>query len=440
MSPRISLQLCSLLIVPVFLQVSAQAEPKPCRNSNKACLSAIKLDFEGTAESGVFVIKLGKTERNQANLGMEVEPGDQLISDGANAAIELTCPKATSMTFSKNFRAVILPAQEGQACAVDLLSGNLDVLTSEETGGRVGDITFGSKHTNYALRIQSGKRRPAPEVFVYDGEVEVQAAGSSYPLTSGLKLQGENFEVRGIEPVEYDRAIAIYTGMDVVKAQIAGAKVDDPAALYSNLKAIYARVLTNPKDVDARVELAGKQVALNIASYANLTYLNRAELESPPMALLAFTKAAALEQLGDSQKAGLYYRTAVQIDPKIAEKAKSLRVRINAPPAPEAPPSAMLIRAEAIPPSVSPGTATRIVIWVVSPQNEPLSDAAVKVSAGGGLFRETGRTEVNGSTDAKGQFSATWACTSCAPAYVLDIEVTRAGYQAATAQVTVNVR
>lgn len=432
---------CSLLLVLQYLPSSAQA-PGPCRNAKQVCVSALQTDFQGSAPSTVYVTRFGTTGRDVARLGMPLAPGDLLESEGAGAAAELSCPRSASLNFFGAFRTVVVDPQD-RDCAVNLLSGSLEVLTSDPTQAQAGDITMGSKHTRYGLHFVVRDGRPAAQAAVYDGEVEVVRAGRSQPLplAAGLKLATAMAEPVRMEADDFDRAATVWARLDLAKAQVAGTTIENPDATYYRLHATYVRVLANPVDADARINLAGQQVLLAIPRSA-LVELNRAEtqkLAPPQAALLQFTKAAAFERLGDRQQAVQSYERAVHIDPEIPNKAEHLRVTLFKRPAVRMP-GALAVRANANPATVAPGAATRILVQVVSQQDSPMPGVAVTVSAGGGSFQESGGTQVTGYTDANGQFATRWSCSPCAASYVLAIEARNPAFQPATAQLTVAIR
>jgi tetratricopeptide (TPR) repeat protein len=438
MLPRMLLR-CSLLLVLQCLTSSAQA-PGPCRNAKRVCVSALQTDFQGSAPSTVYVTRFGTTGRDVARRGMLLDPGDLLESEGAGAAAELSCPRSASLNFSGAFRTVVVDPQD-RDCAVNLLSGSLDVLTSDPTQAQAGDITMGSEHTTYGLHFVLRDGRPAAEAALYDGDVKVFRAGRSQPLVAGWKLPAAMAEPVQMQAVDFDRAAIVWARLDLARAQVAGTTIENPAATYSRLHATYASVLANPADADARINLAGQQVLLAIPGSA-LVHLNRAEtqkLAPPQAALLQFTKAAAFERLGDRQQAVQSYERAVRIDPEIPNKAEHLRVTLFVQPAVRMP-GALAVRANANPATVAPGAATRILVQVVSQQNSPMPGVAVTVSAGGGSFQESGGTQVTGYTDANGQFATHWSCSPCAASYVLAIEARNPAFQPATAQLTVAIR
>jgi hypothetical protein len=67
---------------------------------------------------------------------------------------------------------------------------------------------------------------------------------------------------------------------------------------------------------------------------------------------------------------------------------------------------------------VSKGQPTEIIVRALTPHGDPISQAHVKISAGGVAFIHSNSTTVDGSTDANGMFSIPWECVQCAPTYL----------------------
>ncbi len=440
MLPRMFLW-CSLSLVQPLLLPCAQAQG-PCRNAKQVCVSAVQTAFQGSAPSAVSVTRFGMTKPEAARPGMLLDPGDTLESEGPGAVAELSCPLSASLNFSGTFRAVVV-APQGRDCAVNLLSGSLDVLTADPTQAQAGDVTMGSKHTMYGLQVVASGGRSAAEAAVYDGEVDVFRADPSKPLmltlAAGRKLAPAMREAAPLQTVDLDRPATVWARLDLAKAQFAGAAVGDGAATYSRLRATYAKVLAKPADTDARIELAGQQIGLASPRSA-LLQLQRAEtlqLQPAQAAVLYVTKAAALDRLGDRQQAEQSYVKALNLDPDIRGKVDPFLIEpFHAP----AQPGTMTVRASAGPSTVAPGSPTRILVQVLSQMNAPVAGAAVTLSAGGGRFAGSGTTRVSGSTDANGQFITDWSCSPCASRYVLDVEARKPASPPAAAQVAVAVQ
>ena len=141
-----------------------------------------------------------------------------------------------------------------------------------------------------------------------------------------------------------------------------------------------------------------------------------------------------------NQCAGGYEFVIEVTKPGFKKGTNRVHVNISSQPVPmPMPGSQIVVHAEAHPPTVPKGKATEIFVKAVTPQGVPISNAQVKISAGGGVFRFSKGLIVFGQTNANGDFGTPWKCNQCAPAYVFDIEVTKPGFKKGTTQVTVNI-
>lgn len=80
------------------------------------------------------------------------------------------------------------------------------------------------------------------------------------------------------------------------------------------------------------------------------------------------------------------------------------------------------------PPTVHAVQPTAIRVEVLSAPGNPLPDAHVEISAGGGVFLDSGGTFVDGHTGGDGMYVTPWKCEQCAPAYVFNIKVNKPGF------------
>lgn len=89
---------------------------------------------------------------------------------------------------------------------------------------------------------------------------------------------------------------------------------------------------------------------------------------------------------------------------------------------------AISVRCSAQPHLLHPGDQTDLVVQAISSQNTPISDANVRVEAGGGTFLSSNSTTVLGRTDQGGSFRTTWRSPSPAAAgYVMAVTVSKQG-------------
>ncbi len=98
------------------------------------------------------------------------------------------------------------------------------------------------------------------------------------------------------------------------------------------------------------------------------------------------------------------------------------------------------VNASTHPGTVSQDQPTNIRVEAFSNQGDPIPDAHVKISAGGGVFLNSNGTVIEGQTDINGVFVTPWKCLKCAPAYVFDIEVNKPGFEKGKAEARVNIK
>ncbi|UCH92244.1 MAG: hypothetical protein JSV88_18365 [Candidatus Aminicenantes bacterium] len=99
----------------------------------------------------------------------------------------------------------------------------------------------------------------------------------------------------------------------------------------------------------------------------------------------------------------------------------------------------LIVNVSIDPPTVSVGQPTEIRVEVFSGPGAPLAGAHVEISAGGGVFLDSGSTIVEGHTAADGMFATPWKCDQCASAYVFNIEVNKPGFQGWKGEATVHI-
>jgi hypothetical protein len=99
----------------------------------------------------------------------------------------------------------------------------------------------------------------------------------------------------------------------------------------------------------------------------------------------------------------------------------------------------LIVHVSIAPPTVSVGQPTEIRLEVFSAPGTPLPDAHVEISAGGGVFLDSGNIVVDGQTGANGMYATPWKCDQCASAYVFNIEVNKPGFQGWKGEATVHI-
>ena len=93
------------------------------------------------------------------------------------------------------------------------------------------------------------------------------------------------------------------------------------------------------------------------------------------------------------------------------------------------PQATLIVHVDIDPPTVSVGQPTDIRIEVLSAPGNPLPGAHIEISAGGGVFLDSGSTVVGGQTGGDGMYATPWKCDQCASAYVFNITVNKPGFQ-----------
>lgn len=99
----------------------------------------------------------------------------------------------------------------------------------------------------------------------------------------------------------------------------------------------------------------------------------------------------------------------------------------------------LLLQASASPLVAAPGEPVRIVVRVMDGAKRPVSEVEVQVTAGGGSFAGGG-TSAGGFTDKLGEYTTSWSCQACAPAYRMDVKGQKDGYPVPSDSLTIRIR
>lgn len=204
------------------------------------------------------------SEETSVAVGTALEVGDLLSSVTGEIDVELTCGEETVLQFSGAFR-VLIDDPDATDCAVDFLSGSLDVVSDQPAEIDAGDVTLGSEGTEFAVELARTEEGSDHQLTVFDGKVNVFAEGSESPVEAGKtwRLAGKGKEVVWGEVTEEaaDRAAAIHARLDVARSVAAGEQVADPKQAIEELKSRHKEVLLKPGDKDVRLSLAKAQLA-----------------------------------------------------------------------------------------------------------------------------------------------------------------------------------
>jgi hypothetical protein len=415
-----------------------------CTHPTRACVCAVDA-------SRVVFTPIGGIDPQPAQLGQALDPGDEIASPDPDAVVSVSCPASAAVKLHGRFRAVILPPAEGKDCAFNLLAGEAHVLTPNPTELTAGETLMGSRRTMYSMRVATDA---TVQCTVFDGLVDVHNL-----RTGAVRLLGTNAttswragqllsDISPIARADLVRATRIYARSDVARVRSHDIQIDDPGAFERALQSSYATVLTAPDDAAARIALAVLQTSARLPTPA-LYHLQRAEtspMSQDQQAAVAATRWMAYKQLGREQEAAgqaeklrtmdpARYKVLQQLDPMITRVDPRVYRRVPAP-LPDAP----AITAVADPPVVAAGAATTIAVTATA-AGQPIGGAKVVLSSVGGTFPRSGRTRLEGQTDASGAFRAEWRCQPCiAVGYQIDVEVFPAGTAPVKTSVAVRTR
>ncbi len=108
---------------------------------------------------------------------------------------------------------------------------------------------------------------------------------------------------------------------------------------------------------------------------------------------------------------------------------------------PAGPGGPITVTVNAIPLTVNANQWSEIHVIATNSSGQPIPDATVNVQAGGGLFDGTNNVRVVGPTDPGGTFVTRWRCNGpCAPAYSLDVKVTKPNFGDGNGQISIHVK
>ena len=139
--------------------------------------------------TGVQLKRIDSSTEPVVRVGMELHPGDRLSSGGDRVDVELQCPGGSVLRFTGSYRVFIDEPGDGVDCAVNFLSGTVDVLTDKPTEIESGGVTLGSEGTQYSVSVSYRDRQPDVGCQVYDGRVEWRFSKKAEWLSAGNRLQ-----------------------------------------------------------------------------------------------------------------------------------------------------------------------------------------------------------------------------------------------------------
>lgn len=323
---------CSLI---ALLGASLLATPTPaqpcdasCTDSTKPCVCLID-----PVDARVTLTPFGTVTRELAQVGRALDPGDQLLNLDDGAIVEIVCPAGSEIKLHGQFHTIVQPSGTDRDCVFNLLAGNADVLATKPTELQAGETIMGSVSTQYGMHVWRDDRDLNVECTVFEGDAVVRYGDRwRFDLSDSSKA---NWAVGRIEPdlarvttADIDATSMVYARADLARLQRRGETPADPQALLRDLNATYAQVLTRPKDVPSRVQMAELQTKLNNPSQG-LYHLQRAEKLQPAQdaekATIASLKYTVLTQLGREEEAQIEIGKVRQLNPALYRE----RVRIQ---------------------------------------------------------------------------------------------------------------
>jgi hypothetical protein len=233
------------------------------------------------SESGITVARLGADGGVRPEVGMQLEPGDMLISSADSVFIELGCGEegqTNTYMIASPFR-VLIDVPTVASCHVNMLSGLTEVKAEAPTETTAGGVTLGSTGTQYAVELRRDGDALVLNCIAYDGTVRVLAQ-PNLMIAGGAKLvwYGE----RGVEQApntsqDLGRSAATYARFDLATARKQNVPIRDPAAALREFSELNYQALANPADTTRRVELAKEQIRYGLVDRA-VYNLNRVDV------------------------------------------------------------------------------------------------------------------------------------------------------------------
>ncbi len=265
-------RIVSIVFLGCFL-LAATAEPQ-------ATIKSLAHDLEPLTET--TDIRLTRfadfTDEPAVRVGMTLEPGDLLTSGPGGFALELECAGGSLLRFTESFRVLVDVPGEGVDCAVNFLSGTVDVLTDQPTEIEAGGVVLGSEGTQYSVHLVRRSNQPDFECLVYDGRVEwrlpkqkLQPRQKTKWLRAGksMRMVNQKTAVTLIAPRQFATTAQRYARFDVVNAKATGLAISNETTATNNLARVHQMVLAQPKDTQLRVDLAKAQLQYALPAAAN---------------------------------------------------------------------------------------------------------------------------------------------------------------------------
>lgn len=401
----------------------------------------------------VELIPWGSFSGGGIRVGQPLGAGDELRAVSGRTIVELTCADTAVFTLTDRFRVVI--RDQAASCRVDIGSGEVYVVGSENTAAEVGGVTMGAVRTVYVITAGRDRAGPVRRLTVFEGLVSVR-----WPEERTLEVQAGNVLHVGREPrtervseSDISRAASLYTRMDLARARLDARTSRDA---YTRLYRAHVRVLEAPDDQAGRLQLIGEQIRYDATSRTTLYHIEHiAPQTGEARAATDALAAVAYAQLGRTAQAELTSERLRSVDRALLQRAiREYQLEGTAVADVSRIPQdrrldltryarvadSLHVTVQTDPSTVRAGQATRIIVTVRSSAGRPAPGAAVTVSAGGGEFIGALGLELHGVTGDDGVFTTAWRCQRCASGYEFRARATRRGFTAGEGAGRVAVR
>jgi hypothetical protein len=272
-----------------------------------------------TETSRVTCFRGGDVNALKVIQGMPLLPGDLLLCTDGDVVMVLGDAQCQYSAVGP-FRAYINADGQGGSI-VDLLAGETEVRATapSQLGSAWGSIH--SPSTVYGMRIVATEHGPTQVSYVLDGAAVIHARGADVAIDAGQKAESASDSLPRVEalaPEDLERSAVLNANVDANAAvAFSSAKINRDSC-YNALRTHYARLFANPKDIQARFELADAQVAYRVPNQA-LYQAKRIEELDPAgtqqvRAHVAVVRGAAYDQLGRTVEAKQQLDLARNID------------------------------------------------------------------------------------------------------------------------------
>jgi len=261
------------------------------------------------------------TDELGIKLGTELEIGDMISSVSGKTNVELTCGDETVLRFAGGFRVLIDDSAEGTDCAIDFLSGTLDVITDQPTEVDTGAVILGSEGTQYSVELTRQDGKADRKLLVFDGKVNVSAPGGvrekvesgvTWSLAAGRAAWGS------VGVAELTKTSTRYAAFDASKANEPGMSGSAKAASVAQFSKLHYQVLSQPDDSQKRADLAKEQLKYSAAPQA-VYHLQRANITTTEDFDRYAIDKKVLEGIGQS-KTSLYTGNLQRIDQPVLKQ------------------------------------------------------------------------------------------------------------------------